>query len=234
MSEDVQAEAVATPPTHALMIELEYAAAKIRKVEFEAIRRGIEPKGVALTPIAFSRSPMSPLHRTAVTDILLDAGKRVDAIEKAVAHVDKSVADYCQNEAEPDVGLANLIKAAQARNVSVIAFTALLEKHANVLMSRLELDEMGVHLIIPEKIKESFPQADDWLKMLKQLRMESVVLVAIVSSQVACKGALTAGATCIVIPDEFTAYQDFSGAKFVLDNLIDENPETLLNLTLRM
>jgi beta-phosphoglucomutase-like phosphatase (HAD superfamily) len=101
-------------------------------------------------------------------------------------------------------------------------------------MDRLGLTKLGVELIVPDEVKESFPRADSWLKILKKYDKEDATLVAVVSSQTACKGALTAGAACIAIPDAFTAFQDFSGAKIVLDSLADANPDELLDLTLRM
>jgi beta-phosphoglucomutase-like phosphatase (HAD superfamily) len=230
----MSAEAKKVSTTHALIFELEYVAAKTRAVEFASLKSAMNTKGVELSAIAFSRSGMSPLHRTAVTDVLLQAGKKADAIEKAVGEVDKTVAAYCENDAELDKGLAKLIKATQARNIPVIAFTALPEAIAKKLMTKLGLDAMGVELLIPEEVKDSFPRADDWLKMLKQCNKERATLVAVVSSQVACKGALTAGAACIVVPDEYTAFQDFSGAKMVLESLDDEKPDNILDLTLRM
>lgn len=230
----MSAEAKQTSTTHALIFELEYVAAKTRAVEFASLQSAAKTKGVELTQVAYSRSSMSPLHRAAVTDVLKRAGKKADAIEKAVNEVDKTVANYCTNEAELDKGLAKLIKATQDRGIPVIAFTALPEDIAKKLMAKLGLDTMGVELLIPEEVKDSFPRADDWLKMLKQCNKEHATLVAVVSSQVACKGALTAGAACIVVPDEFTAFQDFSGAKMVLDSLADEKPNAILDLTLRM
>lgn len=234
MSNDVNVEQKQGRPTHALIFELEYVAARARAVEFESIKSAIKSKGVELTPVLFSRSGMSPLHRSAITDVLTLAGKKSDAIEKAVTEVDKTVADYCQNKAELDAGLEKLIKATQKRGIPVLTFTALPQDLAKKLMTKLGLDELGVQLIVPEDIKPTFPRADNWLKMLKQCDMERVTLVAVVSSQVACKGALTAGAACIVVPDEYTAFQDFSGAKMVLDSLEDVKPDELLNLTLRM
>jgi beta-phosphoglucomutase-like phosphatase (HAD superfamily) len=230
----MSADRKATGTTHALIFELEYVAAKTRAVEFASLKSAVDTKGVELTPVMFSRSGMSPLHRQAVTDVLTLAGKKSDAIEKAVAEVDKTVANYCENEAELDAGLAKLIKATQDRGIPAVTFTALPEAIARKLMAKLGLDALGVELIIPEEVKESFPRADDWLKMLKQSNKEGVTLVAVVSSQVACKGALTAGAACIVVPDEFTVFQDFSGAKLVLDSLADETPDAILDLTLRM
>ncbi len=220
--------------THALFFELEYVAAKKRAVEYKAIKAAVEPKGVELTPVLFSRSGMSPIHRAAITQVLELSGKRSDAIEKAVAEVDKTVADYCENEAQLDAGLEKLIKATQARHYPVVAFSALPEATARKLMAKLGLDALGVELLIPEELKDYFPRADDWLKMLKQCGREGVTLVAVVSSQVACRGALTAGAACVVVPDEFTSYQDFSGAKMVLESLSDAKAEDILDLTLRI
>ena len=234
MSNDAKTEEKQTTETHALIFELEYVAAKTRAVEFKSLKSAAKTKGVELSSVMYSRSSMSPLHRAAVTDVLKRAGKKTDAIEKAVAEVDKTVANYCENEAELDAGLAKLIKATQKRGIPVVTFTALPEAIAKKLMAKLGLDALGVELIIPEEVKESFPRADDWLKMLKQCNKEEATLVAVVSSQIACKGALTAGAACIVVPDEYTAFQDFSGAKMVLESLADKKPDALLDLTLRM
>lgn len=234
MSKDVKAEGKQTLSTHALIFELEYVAARTRAVEFASLKSAMKTKGVELTPILYSRSDMSPLHRAAVTDLLTRAGKKSDAIEKAVAEVDRTVTDYCENKAELDKGLEKLIKATMARNIPIITFTALPKAIALKLMKKLGLDALGVELIIPDDVKATFPRADNWLKMLKQCNKEHATIVAVVSSQVACKGALTAGAATIVVPDEFTSFQDFSGAKMVLENLADEKPDTILDLTLRM
>ena len=234
MSDEVKKEEKKVRATHALIFELEYVAARKREVEFAAIKYALRTKSVELTPISFARAGMSPLPRAAITNILLAAGKKADAIEKAVAAVEKEIAAYCENDAELDKGLVKLIKEVQQRDIPVLAFTAMPEEIAVKLMEKLGLDQMGVELIIPDEVKESFPRADSWLKMLKKCDKEDATLVAVVSSQTACKGALTAGAACIVVPDEYTSYQDFSGAKMVLDSLEDAKPKEILDLTLRM
>ena len=234
MSDEVKTDEKKVRATHALIFELEYVAARKRQVEFAAIKSAVKTKGVELTPVSFARSGMSPLSRTAIEKVLTQAGKKADAIEKAVASVDKEVTAYCENDAELDKGLEKLIKAVQVKGIPVLAFTALPEAVAVTLMEKLGLGEMGVELVIPDEVKESFPRADSWLKMLKKCDKEDATLVAVVSSQIACKGGLTAGAACIVVPDEFTAFHDFSGAKMVLDSLGDVKPQKILDLTLRM
>ena len=234
MSDEEKTDEKQARATHALIFELEYVAARKRHVEYTAIKAAAKTKGVEITPVSFVRSGMSPLSRASITSVLKQAGKKADAIEKAVASVDKAVAAYCTNDAEMDAGLEKLIKAVQAKDIPVLAFTALPEAVAVTLMEKLGLDEMGVTLVIPDEVKESFPRADSWLKMLKKCDKEDATLVAVVSSQIACKGSLTAGAACIAVPDEYTAFQDFSGAKMVLDSLSDVKPKEILDLTLRM
>ena len=234
MSDEVKTDEEQERATHALIFELEYVAAKKRHVEFTAIKSAAKTKGVELTQVSFARSGMSPLSRAAITSVLKQAGKKADAIEKAVTAVDKEVAAYCANDAELDKGLEKLIKTVQGMGIPVLAFTALPEKVADTLMTKLGLDKMGVELVIPDEVKDSFPRADSWLKMLKKCDKEDATLVAVVSSQIACKGGLTAGAACIAVPDEYTAYQDYSGAKMVLESLSDVKPKELLDLTLRM
>ena len=102
------------------------------------------------------------------------------------------------------------------------------------LLINLGLNEDEVEVIIPSEINDIFPKADDWLKMLKQVNIEDKTIVAVVSSQLACKGALTAGASCVVVPDEFTEFQDFSGSKFILDKIDNIKPDEILDHTLRM
>ncbi len=234
MSDEVKTDETQARATHALIFELEYVAVKKRQVEFAAIKSAMKTKNVDLTPVSFVRSGMSPLPRAAITSVLLQAGKKADAIEKAVAAVEKEVAAYCANDAELDKGLEKLIKAVQGKGIPAVAFTALPEKVALALMEKLGLDKMGVELVIPDEVKDSFPRADSWLKMLKKCDKEDATLVAVVSSQIACKGALTAGAACIAVPDEYTAFQDFSGAKMVLDSVSDVKPKEILDLTLRL
>jgi len=220
--------------THALVFELEYVAARKRKVEFDALKSAMAKKNVELTLVLFAKSGMPPTPRVAVRKTLEAVGKSADAIEKAVAEVEKASNEYCATGAVPDAGLEKLVAATRERGIPVLAVTALPEEKARELMDRLGLAEMGVELLVPDEVKESFPRADDWLKMLKKIGRESATIVAVVSSRVACRGALTAGAACVVVPDEFTEHQDFGGAKLVLDSLSEMEPDEILDLTLRM
>jgi hypothetical protein len=100
-------------------------------------------------------------------------------------------------------------------------------------MKQLGLDELGVDLESSDSEDPVFPRADHWLRMIKTREQETLPLIAILNSRAACKGALTAGAACIAVPDAYTAFEDFTGAKVVLDSVDEMKPEELLDLVSR-
>ena len=234
MTEEISSQNNEEKFTHVLMIELDYVIVNLREIEYQAIKKGIAPKGVELTNSMFSKSTMSPNHRALIANILNSVGKKADAIEKAVNEVNKSIIEYCSENAVMSPGVVELIKTAHSRNVNVKLYSSLDNQIAKNLINKIGLADMDIEIINPSEIGEFFPKADDWLKMLKKADIEDKTIVAVVSSQLACKGALTAGASCIVVPDEFTDFQDFSGAMFILDKLNDKDPNHILDLTLRM
>ena len=234
MIEDNSNEVLANDFTHVLLIDLDYVVVNLRKVEFKAMQKGLDPKGVELNKAIYTKSSMSPNYRFTIKEILTSLGKKADAIEKAVSEVKKSAIDFFENNKELNKGVLDLINSAKKRNVEVKFYSTMEKSSVDKLLSNLGLDSYNLDVIVPNEINDIFPKADDWLKMLKQANIEDKTIVALVSSQLACKGALTAGASCVVVPDEFTAFQDFSGSKFILDNLSDEKPEVILDHTLRM
>ena len=149
-----------------------------------------------------------------------------------MTEVKKSVASYFGENDSLNDGIKELIKSAKDRNVEVKFYSTTEKSLVDRLLINLGLDEIDI--IIPSEINDIFPKADDWLKMLKQVNIEDKTIVAVVSSQLACKGALTAGASCVVVPDEFTEFQDFSGSKFILDKIDNIKPDEILDHTLRM
>jgi len=117
--------------------------------------------------------------------------------------------------------------------MEVVAISPWPKDVAEALMKKLGLDELGVDLEAFDSSDVAFPRADHWLRLLKQRDQDTIPLVAIVSSRNACKGALTAGATCVAVPDAYTSFEDFGGAKVVLDKLGDMPAKELIELVRR-
>ena len=64
-----------------------------------------------------------------------------------------------------------------------------------------------------------YPTAETWSKLAHHCGLAPRRCVALVSSAGACRAALAAGMRCIGVPDEFTAYQYFGGADFLVNKL---------------
>lgn len=216
-----------------LFFELEYIATTGRQAAFEALKQTMKGKDIDVTPVSFSRNALVARPGQAVPALIAASGKNLTTGDQLTAHVEGELQKFFEGKAELDKALPALIKAAQARNIQVVAISPWPKTVAQGLMKKLGLDELGVDLEAFDTEDPVFPRADHWLRMLKNREQETIPLIAIVSSRASCKGALTAGATCIAIPDAYTAFEDFSGAKVVLDTLGDMKAEEILDLVSR-
>jgi beta-phosphoglucomutase-like phosphatase (HAD superfamily) len=220
-------------PREVLFFELEYIATNGRQGLFDVVRQVLKAKDIDVTPAVFSR------HGTAsrpaqVVQALIDASrKNLTTGEQLGLQAEDAMKKFLAETALLNKELPTLIKAAQEKNIQVVAISAWPEAAAKALLQKLGLDALGVDLEAFDTEDPVFPRADHWLRMLKNRGQDTLPLIALVSSQAACKGALTAGATCIAVPDEYTAYEDFSGAKLVIDSLADVKASEILDLVSR-
>ena len=68
-----------------------------------------------------------------------------------------------------------------------------------------------------------------WLKVAKALGKNARFCVAVSSSQVSAKSALSAGMRCVVVPDSFTSHHDFGGVDVILDSWEDQSANEVLD-----
>lgn len=216
-----------------LFFELEFIAVNGREVLFNAVGEVLAPKGIEVTRPLFVRHGLAPRPAAAVQALLKAAGKNMASGDPLSAQAEAAMLKAFGESAVLNKGLAALIKAAQQRQIQAVAVSAWPEKNARELFEKLGLDQMGVELAAFDSNDPVFPRADHWLRLLKQRGQEHLPMMAVVSSRAACKGALTAGATVIAVPDAFTGFQDFTGAKVILDSVSGMSPDDLLDLAVR-
>ncbi len=213
--------------------ELECIAVPGRQAMFEAVRDTLKPKDIDVTPVLFSRYGLASRPGPAVQALIDASGKNLTTGDQLATKAEQALDTFFEEKAELNPALPPLIREALDRRIQPVAISALSEKKAAALMARLGLDELGVELEAFDETEPLFPRADHWLRMLKNREQEELPGMAAVSSRTACKGALTAGLACIVVPDDLTAFEDMSGARIVLDRLDDMPPGELLDLVSR-
>lgn len=216
-----------------LFFELEYVAVNGRQLMFDTLKQVMKSKDIDVTPALFSRYGLSPRPGSAVQAMIAASGRNLTTGDQLTEQAEGLLVKAFAEQAVFAKELPAIIKAAQERNIQVVALSAWSEVVAKELMKKTGLDAMGVDLVAMDSVDPIFPRADHWLRILKQRGQDEIPVIAIVASRAACKGALTAGATCIVVPDAYTAFEDFTGAKAVLDKLGDLSPKEMFDLVCR-
>ena len=92
-------------------------------------------------------------------------------------------------------------------------------------MAKLGLVEQNVQLLAFDNMDKVFPRSDTWMKIAKTASITTRKCLVLATSMIACKSAMAADMQCVAIPDEYTSYQDFSGANMILDKMEDLGPK---------
>ncbi len=216
-----------------LFFELEYVAVNGRQIMFDVLKQVMKSKDIELTPALFARCGLTPRPGKAIQSMIEASGRNLTTGDQLTEQAESLLVKAFAEKAVLNKDLPALIKTAQECNIQVVALSAWPEAAAKELMKKTGLDALGVDLVAMDSIDPIFPRADHWLRILKQRGQENIPLIAIVGSRAACKGALTAGATAIALPDVYTAFEDFTGAKVVLETLGDMPAKELLDLVSR-
>ncbi len=216
-----------------LFFELETIATTGREAMFEAVKKVMKSKDIEVTPALFGKCGITARAEAAIQSMIDDSGRNLSTADQLATQAERTIKKFFATDAELNADLPKLVKAAQKKDIEVVAISAWPQDVAEALMKKLGLDELGVSLEALDCIDAGFPRADHWLRLLKKRDQDTIPLITIVSSRSVCKGALTAGATCIAVPDAYTAFEDFAGAKIVLDSLGEKKPAELLELVSR-
>ncbi len=216
-----------------LFFELETFATTGRAAMFEVLKKVMKSKDLDVTQPLFAKCGLTARPAAAIQALIDNSGRNLSTGDQLAEQAENAMKKFFEDEAELNAALPALIKKAQGMNIEVVALSPWGEKQASALMKKLGLDEMGVDLVALDCQDAIFPRADHWLRFLKQREQDMIPVIALVSSSASCRGAMTAGATCVAIPDAYTSFEDFSGAKVILDSLDEMKPAELLELVSR-
>lgn len=210
-----------------IVFELEKLAVPGQRLLFEACQKVLKDKQIALTPIMWSRFFLA-------TPLAQGLGRLLATLDKKSLAADKLARDiqdaFFREIAKPAVklnaSLNTLLTEAAKLNIKIGALSFLPEEQAQALLVHLGLQER-VQLRVMQKAAVVVPTPDCWLMTCKAIGVSARRCVAVVESCVASNAALEAGLRCVVVPDEFTAYQDFGGVDQVVEDLKDVHAKDL-------
>lgn len=203
----------------AILFELENIGVDGRDVMYGVVEKAFESKGIEIKPFVFSRYALNVSLTQFVNDILEINKNRSDA-SKIVAEINEKVAKaILKNVSNVNNDLKKLIKQAGEKGVIVGALSSLDNASAKDLLSKLNLGIDEQNLLCSHNSERCCHSADAWLKLAKNTGVQPSMCIVLSTCRVSCKSALKAGMRCVVIPDKYTAYQDFGGSDIVADSL---------------
>jgi beta-phosphoglucomutase-like phosphatase (HAD superfamily) len=202
-----------------MLFELENIAVAGRRVLFDVLKSTLGDKGVKLTPVMFSRYCIHASPDVYLPSVFEAAGKKTGPDAKLLNEVNQGQKlSLLDGSVKLNKRFKTVLDHAASEKVTIGALTSLDQDTATQLMSKLGFDKLGVELLCIPASDRDFPTADAWLKLAKQMSTNPQLCMVYSSSTTACKAGLSAGMRCVAIPDEYTNFQDFGGADFIIES----------------
>jgi beta-phosphoglucomutase-like phosphatase (HAD superfamily) len=222
---------VPSGPARAVLFELENLSIAGREVIYATLKRELATKGVKMAPFMFSRYCLAACLKNGIGNLLASVGKSRISKDKVFEDVRCGVkAGLLSGPVRPAPGVGKLIRRAKDEGVAVGALSCLDAESAALLISRMGLDRDVPHVLPFACEERSHPTADAWLRLARKMDLSPVSCVAVATCNISCRAAVSCGMFCAVVPDAFTAFQDFGGADFVADTLNDDTVDRIFAL----
>ena len=219
----------APQPAFALLFQLEDIAVNGRKLTYEALADLLGEQKGGFSAALFARRALHAAPRAFAPQLIEALGTKKITAEKLVDELaDKLSTKLSSNSVKLDPAFMKVLQAAQAHEVAIGVVTLLPEGTAEALFNRFGFAEIGARLFPFKSEEKSYPGPDTWLKTAKAMNQRPRNCAVLCACMPVCKSALSADMRCVAVPDELTAFQDYSGADMVLEKLDEVSPKELI------
>jgi len=213
---------------YVLLFELEGAALDGRAKLFDAAKSVFKSAGIKLTEKDFARycthDAVPAIIEKLVTEL---GGEKIsdDAKQSILANYTSSFS----NGTKVHPLFTELLKETTKRGIAAHALSILPEETAQAVLDQSGLSQKGVVLHSFAQTERHFPRVDCWMKVCRQVARSARGCIAVAGCRDSGKSALSSGMRCVIIPDQFTSYQDFGGTDAVLENAEDYSISELVD-----
>ncbi len=214
---------------YALVFDLEDVVLPARQAEYEALRHICDSHKAAMTPELFRRHCLQRQPQDYLPELLTALGVRANDVQTMAADVTDGITMFLSSpEVELNPFVVALLEAAPAQSIAVYFRTRQAVDQARALLDKSRQVLADWPLLASDTGGRPLVSVGAWLSAVATLEQTTSHCIAVVGSQPQLRTALAAGMRAIVVPDCFTAFQEFSGADCVIDNPADWDPATVL------
>jgi len=227
---DVVEQQPVSLPQYSLLFQLEDVVVNGRKVAFDVLKKLLAEHKVDFNIGTFSRHCLYSMPKQYINELVEVIGNRKITAEKLTEEMEKEWAAELERSAKLSGPFGKILQMGQDKAYSVGFVSALPEELANTLFNKLGLGDTGAKLFTFKDAEKVFPGPDIWLKAAKGLPQKPRNCGVLAGHMTACKSALSADMRCVVVPDEFTSFQDYSGARAVVESLDEISAKELFEV----
>ncbi|MDI6774376.1 MAG: hypothetical protein QME60_03130 [Verrucomicrobiota bacterium] len=210
----------AKKPAQAVLFELEMLSVGGRKIVFDTLKRLLADKDIELAPALFARYCLNGKLKDGIARLIKEQSqRRFSEVKFAEEFMTEMETAFSQPSLKADPSVNAMIRRAREAGAQVGALGCLSQPTIEKLTRILGWECRNIRLMSRAGTDKVFPTADMWLKLAKSMVVRPNRCVVVTTSQIACKSALAAGMKSVAVPDEYTAFQDFGGADFVVESL---------------
>ncbi len=214
----------------AILFELETVAVQGRKAVYDAVRLVLKTARIDLAPVAYSRWFLDRSLSEGLDSVIADSRSDADP-DKLYDSMDDEIMAWAAKPGPMNPVVRAMLEQCRERSVRTAALCGLGAAAMESLTASLGLkDIMGDDQFLALDDGRS-PTSDIWLKLAKQVKVIPPLCVTLTGSMKSAKAAISAGMRCIVIEDEFNAFQDFGGADYVVSEWSVDLLDKALELT---
>jgi beta-phosphoglucomutase-like phosphatase (HAD superfamily) len=202
----------------AILVELETVAVNGRKTLCDIIFKVLEKNGISCKLTDYSRYFLDRPLEEALRKIIAD--RKADVAAESLLHpIEDALRTWSAGPRKWHPALLSLLNKRRAMGLSCGIVCSIGDDLLTELKKTIQVEEDDDLVFMATHPRGRPPTSDFWLKLARTLHAAPSHCLALCGSMRSAKSAIAAGMRCLVVEDEFNAFQDFGGADYVADNL---------------
>lgn len=214
----------------AILFELEYVAVAGRQIKFDTMKAALKGTRVDLSLTAFSRYCLHRSAKAGVEALLASAGKSAASAEVLERYQAGIAEAFSDGGLKVDAAYEAILKVVRKHNLRMGVLSSLDAATTEALSRKLDLASHGAVMFTISANDQRAYSGDHWMHLARRVETAPRRCVTICTQSDSCQAALAARMRCIVRPDAYTAFQDFSGADSVTEHITPAVIELVLDV----
>jgi HAD superfamily hydrolase (TIGR01509 family) len=159
---------------------------------------------------------------TAAAQEMIDFHALEDSAEDLLAEADELYGDLLPQLLRPMPGLAQWIEHLEKGSTPFALTTSSRRKWVDVIFSDLHWRDALAFVLTGDDVTNGKPHPEMYLTAAERFGVRPETMLVLEDSGNGCAAGIAAGAKVVAVPNEHTTDQDFAGAMFVAESLLDQ------------